>query len=85
MPTRHEEIAETLTKEILRGRYHVGDRLPSERDLAALYSVHRGAVREALKKNPQYSLELMRVAEPYQDAAEIEHYLELLRRAGLPE
>ena len=59
--------------------------------LAAVYSElgHDGEarfhVREALKNNPQYSLELMRVAEPYQDAADMEHYLELLRRAGLPE
>jgi hypothetical protein len=27
----------------------------------------------------------MRDAEPYQDADDMEHYLELLRRAGLPE
>jgi TolB-like protein/class 3 adenylate cyclase/Flp pilus assembly protein TadD len=59
--------------------------------LAAVYSElgHDGEarfhVREALKKNPQYSLALMRDAEPYQDADDMEHYLELLRRAGLPE
>jgi TolB-like protein/Flp pilus assembly protein TadD len=59
--------------------------------LAAVYSElghdeeARFHVREALKKNPHYSLKLMRDAEPYQDAAYMEHYLELLRRAGLPE
>ena len=56
MPTRHEEIAETLTEEILRGRYRPGDRLPSERDLAARFDANRGAVREAIKKLEQLGL-----------------------------
>ncbi|MCZ6889032.1 MAG: GntR family transcriptional regulator [Gammaproteobacteria bacterium] len=46
----HEEIANTLTREILTGQYRPGERLPSERDLAARFDVNRGAVREALKK-----------------------------------
>jgi len=54
--TRHEHIADELTTEILRGRYRVGERLPSERDLAARYGVNRGAVREAIKKLEQLGL-----------------------------
>jgi len=59
--------------------------------LAAVYSElgreeeARFHAREALKKNPQNSLALMRDAEPYRDSIQMEHYLELLRRAGLPE
>ena len=59
--------------------------------LAAVYSElgrdqeARFHVGEALKKNPQYSLALMRDAEPYRDPSQMEHYLELLHRAGLPE
>jgi DNA-binding FadR family transcriptional regulator len=56
VPTRHVEIAETLTEEILRGRYRTGDRLPSERDLAARFDANRGAVREAIKKLEQLGL-----------------------------
>jgi len=56
VPTRHEEIAETLTEEILRGRYQPGDRLPSERDLSARFDASRGAVREAIKKLEQLGL-----------------------------
>jgi DNA-binding FadR family transcriptional regulator len=56
VPTRHEEIAETLTEEILRGRYRPGDRLPSERDLSTRFDASRGAVREAIKKLEQLGL-----------------------------
>ena len=48
-PTRVEEISATLRDEILRGQYRMGERLPSERDLAARFEVNRGAIREALK------------------------------------
>lgn len=54
--TRYHAIADELTEEILRGRYRPGDRLPSERDLAARYGVNRGAVREAIKKLEQLGL-----------------------------
>lgn len=54
--TRHEEIADVLTNEILRGQYRVGERLPSERDLATRFDANRGAVREALKKLVQLGL-----------------------------
>jgi DNA-binding FadR family transcriptional regulator len=43
-------IAAELRDDILRGQYRQGERLPSERDLALRFGVHRGAVREALKR-----------------------------------
>ncbi len=42
------EIAGNLRREILSGRYRSGERLASERDLAARFGISRGAVREAL-------------------------------------
>lgn len=51
-----ECIAAELRDEILRGRYRTGDRLPSERELAARFDTHRGAVREALKKLEQLGI-----------------------------
>ena len=52
-PSRTQQIAAELRDEILRGGYRPGDRLPSERDLSQRFEVHRGAVREALKKLEQ--------------------------------
>ena len=51
-----DHISAQLREEILRGRYRSGERLPSERDLAQRFEVHRGAVREALKKLEQLGL-----------------------------
>ena len=42
--TISHEIADILRDEILRQRYRSGDRLPSERDLAARFDASRGAV-----------------------------------------
>ena len=42
-------------------------------------------VGEALKKNPSYSLRQLRDTDPYEDEAEMTHYIDLLRLAGLPE
>lgn len=53
MSTKHEDIADILTAEILAGQYRTGERLPSERDLAARFGANRGAVREAMKKLSQ--------------------------------
>ena len=53
MSTKHEDIADLLTAEILAGQYRPGERLPSERDLAARFGANRGAVREAMKKLAQ--------------------------------
>lgn len=56
-PTRkHEDIADRLTQDILVGQYRTGERLPSERDLAARFDANRGAVREAMKKLEQLGL-----------------------------
>ena len=46
--TKSHEIADILRTEILRQQYRSGERMPSERDLAASFDTSRGAVREAL-------------------------------------
>jgi DNA-binding FadR family transcriptional regulator len=53
---KHEEIADSLTQDILVGQYRTGERLPSERDLAVRFDANRGAVREAMKKLEQMGL-----------------------------
>jgi len=81
--TRSAAIAAQLRDEILRGQYRRGERLPSERDLAQRFAVHRGAVREALKGLEQLGLARIlpggaRVA-PIEEASldVVEHMLEL--------
>ena len=54
--SKHEEIAAGLIQDILTGRYRVGERLPSERDLAGRFEANRGSVREAMKKLEQIGL-----------------------------
>lgn len=54
--SRNDEIVAILRDEILRGQYRAGERLPSERDLAARFSTGRGSVREALKKLEQLGI-----------------------------
>lgn len=53
-PVRREsiatEVAAQVRKEILRGGYEVGEKLPSERELALAFGVNRTTVREALQK-----------------------------------
>jgi TolB-like protein len=67
------------------------DNVISDLRLAAVYAElgrdeeARFHVREALKKNPNYLLDQMRDTNPYKDIAEMEHYLDLLRKSGLPE
>ena len=53
MAGKHEQIAGSLIQDILSGHYRVGERLPSERDLAARFDANRGVVREAMKKLEQ--------------------------------
>ena len=48
--SRSSDIVESLKTEILSGRFLEGERLPSERDLAARFGSSRGAVREALSQ-----------------------------------
>ena len=54
--SRPDEIARALRDDILRGRYAPGERLPSERDLAATSGANRSSVREALVKLEQLRL-----------------------------
>lgn len=54
--TRSETIAAELRDDILRGQYRPGERLPSERDLAARHATSRGTVREAVKRLDQLGL-----------------------------
>ncbi len=54
--TKAEEIAVVLRTEILTGQYRAGERLPSERDLAARFGANRGAIREAIKKLEQLGI-----------------------------
>ena len=55
-PSKAEEIIAVLRSEILRGQYRPGERLPSERDLAARFESNRGAIREAIKKLEQLGI-----------------------------
>jgi len=63
----------------------------SDLRLAAVYAElgrdeeARFHVREALKKNPSYTLAQVRDTDPYQQETVMEHYLGLLRTAGMPE
>ena len=54
--TKAEEITATLRDEILSGQYRPGERMPSERDLAARFEANRGAIRESLKKLEQLGI-----------------------------
>ena len=51
--TRTEDITRELRDEVLRGQYRPGERLPSERDLAARFGTTRDVARIALKKLEQ--------------------------------
>jgi DNA-binding FadR family transcriptional regulator len=44
----YEQVAEDLAARIAQGAYAIGDRLPSERDLATAFSVSRPTIREAV-------------------------------------
>lgn len=44
----YEQIAHKIAADIASGKYAVGQRLPSERELAQLFSVSRPTVREAI-------------------------------------
>ncbi len=54
--SKPEEIADSLTQDILTGQYRVGERLPSERDLSSRFEANRGAVREAMKMLEQLGI-----------------------------
>lgn len=44
----YEQVADQLAEKIAAGEYGVGQRLPSERDLAAAFAVSRPTIREAV-------------------------------------
>lgn len=54
--TLSDEVFEQLSAEIVEGRVEPGDALPAERDLVTQLGVHRGAVREALRRLAQAGL-----------------------------
>lgn len=56
MTSKHEAISDVLVEDILSGQYRIGERLPSERDLAQRFDANRGAVREAMKRLEQLGL-----------------------------
>ncbi|MBU2962131.1 GntR family transcriptional regulator [Citreicella sp. C3M06] len=55
-PDRSSAIASALRTAIIEGRLMVGDRLPSETELAEQFAVSRSTVREALKRLAAQSL-----------------------------
>ncbi len=55
-PSKVDEVIAVLRTEILHGQYRPGERLPSERDLAARFNANRGAIREAIKKLEQLGI-----------------------------
>jgi GntR family transcriptional repressor for pyruvate dehydrogenase complex len=55
-----EQIAEQIERRILSGEIQVGDRLPTERELAEQFHASRTAVREAMKSLAQKGLVDMR-------------------------
>jgi DNA-binding FadR family transcriptional regulator len=54
--SKAEDIFGVLRSEILIGQYRCGERLPSERDLAARFESNRGVIREAIKKLEQLGI-----------------------------
>ena len=59
-PSQDASIAASLRDDILRGHYRRGERLPSERDLAERFGVHRSTVREAFKRLEQLGVACVR-------------------------
>ena len=47
---RHQALAEQLLDDIGRGRYPIGERLPTETELASRHRMARGTVRQALDR-----------------------------------
>ena len=88
MSAKHNQIANHLIADILEGSYRVGERLPSERDLAARFKTNRGAVREAMKTLQQIGLADIqpggaRVQE--RDQASLDVIGHILNRGDLPD
>ena len=45
----YEEVLNELKKAIFSGEYQIGDKLPSETELAKLFHVSRSVIREAIR------------------------------------
>jgi len=82
---RYEEAIATLKKVITRNPNH----LSAHADLAIIYidlgreEEARAEVAEILRVNPNYSLKVIQDA-PWKDPAQLERWLNNLRKAGLP-
>jgi GntR family transcriptional regulator, transcriptional repressor for pyruvate dehydrogenase complex len=63
---RYEQVAEQIQNLIAQGTLKSGDRLPSERDLAARFRVARSSIRDAVR-----TLEVMGILEPRQGAGTV--------------
>lgn len=83
-------IAERLRQYIVSGRFHPGDRLPSERELAGILKVTRTTLREALKILETLRFVTIRQGDgvrvrDYLRSANIEILADLLFRGGQPD
>jgi adenylate cyclase len=82
---RHEEAIATLKRALI----HKPDLLAAHANLLIAYgeSGHEAEARaeavEILRLSPQFSLEVWRQRLPYKDQAELERFLDGLRKAGL--
>ncbi len=85
--SRYPEAAALLKRRILRNPDTDSSRvlLAASYGQMGLIDQAREAWREALRVNPAYSLEHRRKVMPYKNPADFQHFLEGLRKAGLPE
>ena len=79
--TQESSIAAELRDDILRGHYRSGERLPSERDLAERFGVHRSTVRSAVKRLEQLGIAAERRVRAMTWDATAAGVLAVLRRA----
>jgi GntR family transcriptional regulator, transcriptional repressor for pyruvate dehydrogenase complex len=68
----YEKIAALLLKKIIKGEMKVGEKLPTERNLALSFEVNRSTVREALKKLE--SLDVIEIR--HGDGVYVKNYME---------
>jgi predicted Zn-dependent protease len=67
------------------------DNLPCRISLAAAYSLAnkennaRAEIKEVLRLNPEYSIQMAMKSYPYQKQSDKDAFLNALRKAGLPE
>lgn len=71
-PRIHEQVIDVLLRDMVRGQYPVGSKLPTERAMAAEYGVNRNTVREALR----YLENLELIAIRQGDGARVRDYRE---------